>query len=120
MPNTIPSAEQLKAKLLQIYKCREPFELLVFDRLPKTRMGVYIVHSKRIRVYSRWSFACPLIEIAIHEYAHHIHRTENFEGDTRGRDRSHGEKFWRIYSALMAEAKRLGIYDDELIHNIIR
>jgi hypothetical protein len=60
-----------------------------------------------------------LEEIAIQEYAHHIHWTEH-EGHRRnGDDRMHGKNFWRIYSALMSRATRLGLYHDYLIEDIV-
>ena len=39
-------AEHLKQFLLKIYYCKKDFELLVIDKMPKTRMGVYIVEKK--------------------------------------------------------------------------
>ncbi len=72
----IPDANYFKDLLMSIYPCKEPFELLVVDKKPKTRMGVYIIDKRRIRIYARWRVASPLEEIAIHEYAHHIHYTE--------------------------------------------
>ncbi len=69
------SAISLKQMLLDIYRCRRPFELLLIDKKPKTKMGVYIVNKQRIRICSGWGKFCPLKEIAIHEYAHHIHET---------------------------------------------
>ena len=109
MGKQIPSAEYLKSYLLKIYKCKVPFELLVIDKKPKTRMGVYIHKNCRIRVYSKWICATPLEEIAIHEYAHHIHQTEKGGIFGRRKERSHGEYFWRIYSALMAKAIQKGL-----------
>lgn len=119
MGKQIPSAEYLKSYLLKIYKCKVPFELLVIDKKPKTRMGVYIHKNCRIRVYSKWICATPLEEIAIHEYAHHIHQTEKGGIFGRRKERSHGEYFWRIYSALMAKAIQKGLYDDTLTMDII-
>lgn len=119
MGKQIPSAEYLKSYLLKIYKCKVPFELLVIDKKPKTRMGVYIPKYYRIRVYSKWICATPLEEIAIHEYAHHIHQTEKGGIFGRRKERSHGEYFWRIYSALMAKAIQKGLYDDTLTMDII-
>ena len=119
MGKQIPSAEYLKSYLLKIYKCKVPFELLVIDKKPKTRMGVYIHKNCRIRVYSKWICATPLEEIAIHEYAHHIHQTEKGGIFGRRKERSHGEYFWRIYSALMAKAIQKGLYDDTLTMGII-
>jgi len=57
-------------------------------------MGVYIVDKKRIRIYSKWICATPLEEIAIHEYAHHIHETEKRENPNRRQERVHGPEFW--------------------------
>lgn len=116
----IPPAVYFVQELLKIYRCKVPFELLVIDKKPKTRMGVYIVNKKRIRIYSKWGKENPLIEIAIHEYAHHIHRTEQYTGMNRGADRAHGEKFWRIYSALMLNATKQGIFIDHVIKDIIK
>ena len=41
--NNFIQAERLKQFLLKIYRCKKDFELLVIDKKPKTRMGVYIV-----------------------------------------------------------------------------
>ena len=76
-------AERLKAMLLRIYQCKKPFELMVIDKKPKTRMGCYVVDRQRIRIYSKYRSECPLEEIAIHEYAHHIHHTEQYSNDYR-------------------------------------
>jgi hypothetical protein len=116
---TIPSAEYFKEFLLRIYRCKVPFELLVIDKRPKTRMGVYILGKRRIRIYSKWIDHTPLEEIAIHEYAHHIHNTEKGGIFGRGARRAHGEYFWRIYSALMAKAMLNGLYEDSLTEDII-
>lgn len=48
------SATYLKKFLLDIYRCQNPFELLVIDKMPKTRIGVYIVDKQRIRIYAKW------------------------------------------------------------------
>ena len=113
------TADGLKRMLWQIYKCKYPFELLLVDKKPKTRMGVYIVRKRRIRVYSKYANVCPLEEIAIHEYAHHIHETEKRKSKDRRRERAHGPEFWRIYSALMAVAQLKGIFTDSLIEDLI-
>ncbi len=113
------NAISLKQMLLDIYKCKKPFDLLLIDKMPKTRMGVYIVDKRRIRVYSKWDKFCSLKEIAIHEYAHHIHETEKRKNDNRRKERVHGPEFWRIYSALMSAAQRKGIFIDRYIADII-
>lgn len=105
--------------LLDIYRCKTPFELLLIDKKPRTRMGVYIVDKKRIRIYSKWEKFCPLKEIAIHEYAHHIHETEKRKSNNRRKERVHGPEFWRIYSALMSVAQRKGLFIDNYIADII-
>lgn len=112
-------ATYLKNLLLSIYKCHKPFELLVINKKPKTRAGVYIVGKQRIRVYAKWKDLCPLEEIAIHEYAHHIHETEKRRIKCRRKERAHGPEFWRIYSALMAVAQKKGLFTDPYISNII-
>ena len=43
-----PSADYFKDFLHEIYPCKEPFELLVVDKKPKTRAGVYIQDTHRI------------------------------------------------------------------------
>ena len=82
-------------------------------------MGVYIVGRQRIRIYSKWKCECPLEEIAIHEYAHHIHETEKRINPNRRQERAHGPEFWRIYSALMAIAMSKGLFKDPYIADII-
>lgn len=112
-------AVELKALRLKIYRCTKDFELLVIDKKPKTRMGVYIVDKKRIRIYSKWICATPLEEIAIHEYAHHIHETEKRENPNRRQERVHGPEFWRIYSALCCKATLIGLYSDDYVADIV-
>ena len=117
--NNILQAERLKQFLLKIYPCKKDFELLVIDKKPKTRMGVYIVNKQRIRIYSKWSCASPLEEIAIHEYAHHIHETEKRKNQNRRQERAHGPEFWRIYSALCCKATQMGLFIDMYIADIV-
>lgn len=113
------SADSLKDYLLKIYKCKVPFNLYVIDKKLKTRLGVYIVQTHKIRVYSKGCSISSIKETAIHEYAHHIHETEQGGVHGRGRFRVHGEIFWRIYSALMSEALKKGLYTDLCIRDII-
>ncbi len=117
--NNIIQAERLKQFLLKIYPCKKDFELLVIDKKPKTRMGVYIVDKQRIRIYSKWICATPLEEIAIHEYAHHIHETEKRTNHNRRKERAHGPEFWRIYSALCCKATQMELFTDEYIADIV-
>ena len=117
--NDYAKATYLKRFLLKTYRCKDDFELLVIDKKPKTRAGVYIVGKKRIRVYSRWSCSIPLEEIALHEYAHHIHETEKRKNPDRRKERAHGPEFWRIFSALCCNATIMELYHDDLISDII-
>jgi len=105
--------------LLRIYRCKHPFEVVVKDKKPKTKMGCYIVDKQRIIIYSKFENICPLEEIAIHEYAHHVHETEKRVSENRRKERVHGPEFWRIYSALMAKARINGLYIDNYIDDII-
>ena len=110
-------AVRLRAMLLDIYRCQKPFELIVKSQRPNTLCGSYCSWSNKITIYIGWLDVRPLEEIAIHEYAHHIHVTEkmrNYYGE-----RPHGREFWRIYSALMAKAYIKGIFNDHFIDNIM-
>lgn len=119
MKNDVVQAERLKTFLLKIYHCKKDFELLVIDKKPKTRMGVYIVGNRRIRIYSKWKSASPLEDIAIHEYAHHIHETEKRKNQNRRKERAHGQEFWRVYSALCCKATQMGLFTDRYIADIV-
>lgn len=105
--------------LLSIYLPQKPFELLLIDKKPKTRMGCYVINKQRIRIYTKYQPICPLEEIAIHEFAHHIHETEKRKNNNRRRERMHGPEFWRIYTALMAKAVINGVFNDPYIEDII-
>lgn len=113
-------AESLKEMLLQIYPCKHPFELKLIDKKMKTRMGSYSVHNKVIRIYTPFKEVTPLEEIAIHEYAHHVHETEKRKHRDRRKERSHGAEFWRIYSALMSVAIQKGIFSDPYIQDLVK
>lgn len=79
--------------LLKIYNCKIPFELIVIDKKPKTILGKYICANNRIRVYSKDRDITNIKRTAIHEYAHHIHETEQGGIHGHGRSRSLGEIF---------------------------
>lgn len=113
------SADSLKDYLLKIYRCKVPFDLYIIDKKLKTKLGVYIVQTHKIRVYSKWRSISAIKKTAIHEYAHHIHETEQGGIHGHGSFRAHGEIFWRIYSALMSEAFKKGLYTDPCIRDII-
>lgn len=110
-------AVRLRSMLLDIYRCQKPFELSVKSQRPKTTIGRYYCESNKIIIYIGWLDVHPMEEIAIHEYAHHIHFTEKTK-DYR-LERPHGKEFWRIYSALMAKAYIKGIFNDHFIDDIM-
>ena len=84
------SSQSLKNMLLDIYPCKKTFDLLLIDKKPKTKCGVYIVDKMRIRIYTWWKDHVPIKEIAIHEYAHHIHDTEKRRTNDKRKERAHG------------------------------
>ena len=114
---TIKVATQLKWMLLKIYRPQIAFDLRVTMQRPKSRMGYYVPAKRSITIHGGWGDVHPLEEIAIHEYAHHIHFTEHRRSGKK--DTTHGQNFWRIYSALMAKAIEKGLYNDNYINKII-
>ena len=114
---TTKVATQLKWMLMKIYRPQVAFELRVTMQRPKSRMGYYVPAKRSITIHGGWGDVHPLEEIAIHEYAHHIHFTEHRRSGKK--DTPHGQNFWRIYSALMAKAIEKGLYNDNYINKII-
>ena len=114
---TTKVATQLKWMLLKIYRPQVAFELRVSEQRPKSRMGYYVPAKRSITIHGGWGDVHSLEEIAIHEYAHHIHFTEHRRSGKK--DTPHGPNFWRIYSALMAKAIEKGLYNDNYIDKII-
>ena len=119
--STVPSPEKAKAVndqsgeffkgfLLQIYPCKYPFDVSVIHTKPKTRMGTYNPRTCRIRINDGWGDTERCKEIAIHEYAHHIHFTE--KGKMQRKEDPHGKQFWQIYGQLIYLAKQKGLYDN--------
>lgn len=114
---TTEVATQLKWMLLKIYRPQVAFELRVTMQRPKSRMGYYVPAKRSITIHGGWGDVHSLEEIAIHEYAHHIHFTEHRRSSKN--DAPHGPNYWRIYSALMAKAIEKGLYNDKYIDKII-
>lgn len=101
-------AAYFKSFLLEIYQCARPFDLVVVHTKPKTRMGTYAPRFARIRINDGWGDTERCKEIAIHEYAHHIHYTE--KAKTKRKEEPHGKQFWQIYGQLILHAKQKGLY----------
>jgi predicted SprT family Zn-dependent metalloprotease len=74
------------------------------------------VNKQRIRIYAPWQEETPLEEIAIHEYAHHIHYTE--QNKVENKERPHGAQFWEIYGALMCVAVQKRLFNEERVSRI--
>ena len=110
---TTKVATQLKWMLLKIYRPQVAFELRVTMQRPKSRMGYYVPAKRSITIHGGWGDVHSLEEIAIHEYAHHIHFTEHRRSGKK--DTPHGQNFWRIYSALMSKAIEKELYNDNYI-----
>ena len=103
-------ASYFKNLLLLLYPCKVPFTLNVFHTKPKTRCGTYYSHSRRININDGGRETNRCIEIAINEYAHHLHYTE-FAKEAKQQD-PHGPAFWQIYGQLVGRAKALELYED--------
>lgn len=105
------NSEYYKALLTAIYPCKVPFTVVVKDDKPKKRLGTYYGKTHRIILHLGWASKYNPIEIAIHEYAHHINDTEF--NSAKKKNAPHGKEFWQIYGQLMNRAKALGIYESE-------
>lgn len=101
--------------LLKIYPCKVPFELRILHTKPKQKIGSYWPHNRHILINDKRMTMddARCTEVAIHEYAHHLHYTE-FKKVER-QQQPHGPQFWMIYGQLMARAKALGLYDSPVL-----
>lgn len=104
--------EQYFIELLQkIYRCKQPFTLVLTHRRYKTRLGTYNISNRHIRVHDK---DCTLLDccyIAIHEYAHHLMYTE-FDGDEY---KPHGREFFFVYNVLLSIAIQWRLLPDNLM-----
>ena len=112
---TKKDASYYTAQLLLIYPCKVPFEIKIHHTKPKHRVGSYWPHNRHIVINDKPMYmdTQKCMEVAIHEYAHHLHYTE-FKKEER-RQAPHGQQFWMIYGQLMNRAKALGIYDSPVL-----
>lgn len=97
--------------LLKLYPCKVPFDLRILHTKPKRRVGSYWPHNRHIIINDKPLYMDDqkCTEVAIHEYAHHLHHTEF--GRETGKQEPHGRHYWMIYGQLMARAKALGLYE---------
>ena len=102
-------ASYFTEQLLRIFPCKVPFVLRILHTKPKGRCGSYWKHNRHILINDKFitldTRRC--MEVAIHEYAHHLHYTEF--GKEEKKDKPHGPEFWMIYGQLMNRAIAIGI-----------
>ena len=112
---TKKDASYYTAQLLRIYPCKVPFEIKIHHTKPKHRVGSYWPHNRHIVINDKPMYmdTQKCMEVAIHEYAHHLHYTE-FKKEER-HQAPHGQQFWMIYGQLMNRAKALGIFESPVL-----
>ena len=120
-----PSPAEFKSLLLSIYPCKVPFEVLVLDKKLKTNRkthkrtgGTYSPTTCTIRIYACEQSNDELRNTAIHEYAHHVHYTE--QNKELQKEKPHGPEFWQIYGALMCVAAQKGVFIKKRVCAIAR
>ena len=93
--NIMIQADRLKRFLLVIYRCKKDFELLVIDKMPKTRMGGYCQQTKKLGYIPN---GCVLRLWRKSQFMNmtHIHETEKRRTTNRRVERVHVPEFWRI------------------------
>lgn len=103
------TTEDLKAMLLAIYDCKLPFAIRISKRKCKRILASYTHHNSTITIYDLKGTA-DIVQVAIHEYAHHINRTEWWNGAAPMSkfETSHGYRFWFLYSRLVELANEKG------------
>lgn len=78
------SAEYYKQFLLKIYRCKQPFEVVLRDRVTKKTLGSYVPWNCRINIYykaikrsngDKWGFPASLEQVLIHESRHGTKRS---------------------------------------------
>ena len=102
-------AKDLKTMLLAIYDCKLPFAIRISKRKCKRILASYTHRNSTITIYDLKGTA-DIVQVAIHEYAHHINRTEWWNGAAPMSkfEISHGYRFWFLYSRLVELANEKG------------
>lgn len=116
------TANELKSFLLSLFPVEVPFTVQLNSRQTKHVAGSCIYNKKdksfvcRINIYYYWANVFSLKEIAIHEYAHLIHKgyLRAFE------DRTHGGEFWTIHGILLHKAIQSGLLEVEPYTGLVR
>ena len=99
------TSEKQKAILIDIYRPKADFSIVLTDRKYRRRLGTYYPDRHLIYVHGGWGDDIMSITTAIHEYAHHIHFTER---SSVAYEKSHGLEFQLIQKALLATAESKG------------
>lgn len=115
-------ASEIKSFLLSLFPVKTPFVVLLSARKTKKCAGSCVCNKKdenfvcRINIYYYWEDVFSLKEIAIHEYAHLIHRgyLRLFEY------RCHGAEFWTIYGILLHRSIKMGLLDIDPYTELVR
>lgn len=93
--------------LMLLHEAEQGFELVFSDRNYRSVAGCYDPRKHRIYVNNNHASLGRWLEVAIHEYAHHIHCTE---GELLRRDPTpHGETFKRLNHELTLAAQAKGL-----------
>lgn len=91
-----PRVSELTKMLTTIYPPRRQFTLEIVDgSIGNDIMGRYYYPRCHITISSCYN---RNVEVAIHEYAHHIHQTED---PCNSMEEAHGREFKEIYTILM-------------------
>ncbi len=108
-------AARLKELLLQLHKPVHPFTLNLTNRVYPGLLGTYAPGRRHICVHGGRGDFRLWLKVAIHEYAHHIHFTEN--GLRRLDREDHGKTFQRLNNALLALAHKKGLFGRSSLFN---
>lgn len=112
------TAEYFKAYLLSIYKPAENFSLSITNKTPKTRAGYYNIFNRHIGIHYIGTYDLQqLHNIAIHEFAHHIHYTEL--NCRKNEERTHGKEFYTILNTLLTIAVEKGLHNEIKIEHLL-
>ena len=101
--------DEVKAALLSVRETKVDFTLVFSGKQSHRVNGLYKPQSREIVLHNRnFKTDNDLFFTALHEYAHHIHVTE--EGGPSSARGAHAMKFWAIFHGLLSIAEAAGLY----------
>ena len=113
------TAEALKSMLTDLQPSRTDFSVeiagVAWKKSPNGgyKLGDYCERTHRLRILAnRCSSAKEVLEVTIHEYAHHL-MWEAFHFGEFKRRVVHGKPFWDCYFKLLRDARFKGVFDVE-------